>query len=442
MLSTSAFNALLKTIEEPPPYVVFMFATTEIHKVPATIKSRCQQFNFRLIPTETIKGLLAQAARETGVEADDDALLWIAKEATGSMRDAYTLFDQVVSFSGGKLSSASIREKLGLVGIERLNALFEVCFSGDGKATLESLDSILSSGVSVEQFVADSAEYLRSLMLVKNGIVRDSLLGAPAQAYSAKALGAVDAERIERALAIALGAHRDLRYSVSPRFELELAFSRIASLASTYTREEIARAMDRIQAALSGTEPKSIATASRPAPGAIAGAAPAADGKAQTGGAPEPEATASGAGSGATAESAFKDDAELEEARSADPALLRESVTKSFSKILPALASSLGKSGAWRIGERSVSIPFESGMDLEYVRREVGQIAAKVTEFAGRALSVELVKTAPTKQPERPREAEARPDAPDDDTDPVASVSRVFRGTVVSDGNGGNDELE
>ncbi|MDP2791587.1 MAG: DNA polymerase III subunit gamma/tau, partial [Rectinemataceae bacterium] len=98
MLSTSAFNALLKTIEEPPPYVIFMFATTEQHKVPATIKSRCQQFTFRLVASDVIVGLLAAAAADIGVTAEPEALLWIARESGGSVRDAYTLFDQVVSF--------------------------------------------------------------------------------------------------------------------------------------------------------------------------------------------------------------------------------------------------------------------------------------------------------------------------------------------------------
>src|SRR6056297_2832928 len=99
MLSNSAFNALLKTIEEPPPYIIFIFATTEIHKVPATIRSRCQQFNFRLIPMEDIRTMLAAVAADLNIPADEDALSWIAREATGSLRDAYTLFDQVVAFS-------------------------------------------------------------------------------------------------------------------------------------------------------------------------------------------------------------------------------------------------------------------------------------------------------------------------------------------------------
>ena len=111
MLSNSAFNALLKTIEEPPPYIVFVFATTELHKVPATIRSRCQQFNFRLIPTEHIVAKLHEAASDLEITIDDDAAFWLAKEATGSLRDAYTLFDQVASFSEGHIGLEKIRDK-------------------------------------------------------------------------------------------------------------------------------------------------------------------------------------------------------------------------------------------------------------------------------------------------------------------------------------------
>src|SRR5574344_1467215 len=133
MLSTSAFNALLKTIEEPPPYVVFVFATTELHKVPATIKSRCQQFNVRLVPVELLKNVLADAATESGIQADDEALFWIAREATGSVRDAYTLFDQVAAFSDGHITFEKIRDKLGLLGVDRINPLAEACADRDAR---------------------------------------------------------------------------------------------------------------------------------------------------------------------------------------------------------------------------------------------------------------------------------------------------------------------
>ena len=177
MLSTSAFNALLKTIEEPPPYVIFIFATTELHKVPATIKSRCQQFHFRLVAVEQLKELLAQAAVEIGLQAEDEALYWIAREATGSVRDAYTLFDQVASFSGGHITFEKIRDTLGLVGLDTMNQLFETCVASNASLALEELETMLQGGVSIEQFITDCSNYLRSLLLIKSGITKESLLG-------------------------------------------------------------------------------------------------------------------------------------------------------------------------------------------------------------------------------------------------------------------------
>jgi DNA polymerase III subunit gamma/tau len=255
MLSMSAFNALLKTIEEPPPYVIFIFATTELHKVPATIKSRCQQFAFRLFPVEIIKTLLAVAAKEMSVIAEDEALLWIAKESGGSLRDAYTLFDQVVAFSEGTLSAAKIREKLGLVGLDAMNGLFESLVSaretGSAAAALEALDGFLARGVSIEQFVIDAIDYLRSLLLLKNGMGRESLIGAPASAYSAAVLDALDSERIERGLGLFFELHRNLRMSPNPRFELELAVTRLSRLREHVSPSELASAVAELKRGLS-----------------------------------------------------------------------------------------------------------------------------------------------------------------------------------------------
>lgn len=244
MLSTSAFNALLKTIEEPPPYVIFIFATTELHKVPATIKSRCQQFNFRLVAPQTLRNLLADAAAELGIQADDEALYWIARESTGSVRDAYTLFDQVAAFSNGHITYDKIRDKLGLVGIDRLNQLCELCVDGNNAEVLQTLDEILQNGVSIEQFIVNFADYLRSLLLIQSNVTKESLLGQNAGRFSKKVLGAWDTIRLERALSLFLQLFRDVRYSLSPRFELELAVSRLIWLANYVSPAEVKQAVD------------------------------------------------------------------------------------------------------------------------------------------------------------------------------------------------------
>ena len=252
MLSTSAFNALLKTIEEPPPYVIFIFATTELQKVPATIKSRCQQFNFRLVAIDKVKQCLAEAAAELGIQADDEALFWIARESTGSMRDAYTLFDQVVAFSDGHMTYDKIRDKLGLVGIDRLNSVFEACAQNRTADVIGLLDEFLQAGVSIEQLISNSADYLRSLLLIQNGVKKESLLGNSAERYSSLVLGAWNAVQIERALSLFLQLYRDIRYSLSPRYELELAFSRLCWLSSYVSNAEVKKAIDAAQGLLMG----------------------------------------------------------------------------------------------------------------------------------------------------------------------------------------------
>jgi len=279
MLTNQAFNALLKTIEEPPPYIVFIFATTELHKVPATIKSRCQQFNFRLIPVETIQGILKKICADKGIQAEDDALFWIARESTGSMRDAFTLFDQIASFSAGSIRSDLIREKLGIVGLEKLNALAEACAVNDSPASFALTDEILGSGVAIEQFVIDLAGYYRSLLLLKNGITRESLLGYRPSLFSEKVLQTYDSIRFQQALDVLLDCYRNMRYSVSPRFELETAVSKLTWLSKWVSPTELKTAIDSVRGiqvthVTPGAFAAPVAPAQRPAPVAPAPIAP------------------------------------------------------------------------------------------------------------------------------------------------------------------------
>lgn len=271
MLSTSAFNALLKTIEEPPEYAVFIFATTELQKVPATIKSRCQQFNFRLVPIDTVEKLLADAAAEIGIKADEEALYWVARESTGSVRDAYTLFDQVAAFSGDHITFEKIRDKLGLVGVDSLNVIFEDCASGRSREALLKLDEFLQNGISIEQFIANSTDYLRSILLIKNGITKESLLGQSHERFSMTVLNSWNPIQIERAISIFLQLYKDIRFSLSPRYELELAVSRLSWLSEYVSPVEVKVAIDQARNILLGSQ-AAMQQSSRPAQGAQNGA--------------------------------------------------------------------------------------------------------------------------------------------------------------------------
>jgi DNA polymerase III subunit gamma/tau len=275
MLSNSAFNALLKTIEEPPPYIVFIFATTEVHKVPATIRSRCQQYNFRLIGTGEIKELLRAAAKDLGMEVEERALIWVAKEATGSMRDAYTLLDQLASFADGTLTLERIREKLGVLGIDELNDFARLLRGGEPGAVLERMDAVLASGVSIEQFVANLAEYFRNLLFLKCGITKDTLLGYAAEDFDAGVLSSLSPHQIEKAIELLLGLYRSIRFSLNQRFELELLLSRLSRLDDLISPSDVREALRELRGQILETPGVSAADAP-PAAAPVGREAPAA----------------------------------------------------------------------------------------------------------------------------------------------------------------------
>lgn len=247
MLSNSAFNALLKTIEEPPEYIIFIFATTEVQKVPATIRSRTQQFHFQLIGLDQIRSCLREACQEMDIKADEDALFWIAREAAGSMRDAYTLFDQVAAFSGDHITLQAIKDKLGLAGTDQISMIVEKAVSGDRKAALKELDGILSRGVSVEQCIRDFSSFFRTLLLSKDGIDSEELLGMRKEEISRELLDRLTLDQIEAVLRFLLQSYREVRYSLSPRFELELFVSRLSSLPMLTSPEELVRKLEDLK---------------------------------------------------------------------------------------------------------------------------------------------------------------------------------------------------
>ncbi len=247
MLSTSAFNALLKTIEEPPEYIIFIFATTELQKVPATIRSRCQQFRFQLIGQDLIMKCLKSAADDLGIKADEDALFWISKEATGSMRDAYTLFDQVAAFSSDHITLQKIKERLNLAGFSAIADIVRASVSGDVKTALESLSSLFDNGVSAERIVKDTAEFFRTLMLYKSGIRRTDLLGVAQSDIPEDLVSILSKEQLEAALKSFITLYKDIRYTISPRFEVELLVSRLTSLPSLVTAEGLIKKLDEMK---------------------------------------------------------------------------------------------------------------------------------------------------------------------------------------------------
>ncbi len=415
MLSNSAFNALLKTIEEPPPYIVFIFATTEIHKVPATIRSRCQQFSFRLIPIETIKGLLGQAAADYGVKAESDALYWIAKEATGSLRDAYTLFDQVVSFSEGEITLEKIRDKLGLVGLDRINEIGEKLASGDAGGALALMDEALLGGVSIEQFVTDLTEYFRNILYIKLGIEKESILGMRAERFSGLVRDGFSADQIEAALDILLSLYRNLRYSINQRFELELSLARLAGLASFISKR---RMLEEIRAMKNSI---------------LAG-----------GGAARPVILQKPAERPSGAEHPQNAD-EAEEPREERPApeerppqakglvfgkAERERLLEGLKKEKLALAAILEKAQSFKAEDNKLTITFENSYSANVVKQDIHLVGEHLQAIAGRPVSI-LIRTAEAKR--GASETGGGGQAADEQVnqEQVNLVKKIFRGEIV-----------
>ena len=247
MLSISAFNALLKTIEEPPEYIVFIFATTEIQKVPQTIRSRCQQFHFQLISQNDIVKCLESAAAEMKIEADEDALYWIAKEGAGSMRDSYTLFDQVASFSEGHITLRKIKEKLFLASVEDIAAILSLSFEERTEEALDILEKLFSSGTSETQIIKDMAEYVKSLLFYKAGIRRADVLSCTEEEIDRNLVDLYSKEMLEAVLKALLDLYRDIRYSLSPKMEIELFVSRLSSIRYLTTKESLLSRLDQIR---------------------------------------------------------------------------------------------------------------------------------------------------------------------------------------------------
>lgn len=229
MLSTSAFNALLKTLEEPPPHVVFIMATTEVHKIPQTILSRCQRFDFRRISTRQIVEHLKSICSSEKVEFEDEALWTIARQGDGSMRDAQTLLDQVISFANGKLTAHGVADILGLTDRALLLATLKSLVDGDTLQMIEILKKLNFSGTYPELFARELLESIRTLTLVKVAGAKLEILDRPDSEISAMVDMSthVSEESLQFLFDMALKTAGDVSKSSDPQIVLEMGLLRM-----------------------------------------------------------------------------------------------------------------------------------------------------------------------------------------------------------------------
>jgi len=229
MLTTEAFNALLKTLEEPPSRSLFILATTEPHKLPATIQSRCQHFAFRLLDYNEIISRLDEVCKAEKIQADEGSLSVLAQAAEGSMRDALSLLDQVIAACGATLEENRVRQLLGVVPSRLLREITEAIHAADGRRVLELVNQLAAEGYELAHFCGEFVRYIRNLMIAKSCGKTSPLLQVASDEREAlgQLSGLFSEEDLTRFFQILLRAEGELRYSLDPRFHLEMALLRL-----------------------------------------------------------------------------------------------------------------------------------------------------------------------------------------------------------------------
>lgn len=268
MLSAGAFNALLKTLEEPPEHVKFFFATTEAHRVPATIVSRCQRFDLRRISARDILAHLARIAEAEGVRVSEDALLAIARGAEGAMRDAESALDQLISFRGREIGEEDVLSVFGLVSRRHLETMSDAILRGDFAALLRSVAELDAAGKNLGRIPLELIEHFRNVLIA---MTTGDAAAADTAAGQAEVLrrqaGQIDEARLLRVLDILVESESRVRQSMSPRTHLEMCLVRCARAATSVSLEAVLRRLNECLAALG--EGGETARPTGPAPSAV-----------------------------------------------------------------------------------------------------------------------------------------------------------------------------
>ena len=230
MLSTGAFNALLKTLEEPPSYVVFILATTEVHKIPITILSRCQRYDFHRISIDTIAARLQELMDKEGVQVEEKALRYIAKAADGSMRDGLSLLDQCIAFYIGQtLTYDNVLKVLGAIDTEVFSRLLRHIINGEITSAINILEEIITQGRDLNQFVNDFTWYLRNLMLLKSADDMEDVLEMSSDnlALLKEEAKMVDTGVLMRYIQVLSALSNDIKYASQKRVLIEIALIKL-----------------------------------------------------------------------------------------------------------------------------------------------------------------------------------------------------------------------
>ena len=254
MLSDSAFNALLKTLEEPPKHAVFILATTEPQKLPATILSRCMRFDFKLIPQKDLEEHIKHILRQIGKEYEDEAVSAIARAGAGSVRDSLSIADICISYSRGKLTYADVNEVLGSADFYEIAKLGEAILTENVSDALTETERVIASGKGVGVLTKDILNFINNCSIAKSCRNANSILNLPEEMFAeiSRIAESADGRKILRCAEIFTGIEADMRYSVSPRIIFETALVKACMPETDFDALALSRRLEALEAKLKG----------------------------------------------------------------------------------------------------------------------------------------------------------------------------------------------
>ena len=257
MLSIAAFNALLKTLEEPPAHIMFLFATTEVQKIPITILSRCQRHDFRRVDTDAMVKHTQMICEKEGYSVDSESLWMIAREAGGSVRDALSLLDQAMVCSEGDIAYQQILDILGVIDRKVLFDISEAVFKGDIAVILDVIDDIYARGIDIKKLYADLIDHLRNLLIVKLGRNVDKLVDLPAHEIEQmqRQVGGASAAYLNQLFDLLFKEESAIRLSAQPKLALEMAFVRMFQLKPALPIDVLIAKLDELRGEVHQCEP-------------------------------------------------------------------------------------------------------------------------------------------------------------------------------------------
>ncbi|MCF8027989.1 MAG: DNA polymerase III subunit gamma/tau [Desulfobacteraceae bacterium] len=393
MLSDAAFNALLKTLEEPPAHVLFFFATTEPNKIPVTILSRCQRYDFRRVAIDDITGHMAEICRQEQMQISQNALAVIAREADGSIRDGLSLLDQIVTCSSEKVSDEQVVEMLGVIDRQVLFDAADALFSGNAAALVGICDALYRQGRHLLRFYSELIVHFRNLLLIKMGGAEKSLTDVPEheKKQMAKQVEHVSEPYLSQIVNTLFSDEWRIRQSVSPRHALEMTFFKLLQIRPAMSMDTLIEKLDQLRQEMGGplpvnAVPEAASEPRNPEPAALPenqdpGPGPVPEPET----APEPEPEPDGPETASTPE----DPADGYETNEALWAALKNHIAAQK----PSLAACMGESQLREINGRHLVIDIKSsGSNIELLDRKknITRMEQLCSEFLEKNVRVEL----------------------------------------------------